>query len=191
MNKALIAIVVLVLGLLGLRYLVLDLASEPEIVVSTSQEVQEQLLQKAYEIPKEQHPDFVDEQEEPGYKPMPVKRVDIIEESDKPVLLKEELVEAKDVLTPEQVLPEVGLLFSDEYQGSEDQRRMELAKFVQSVDPSILEIEKSLAAMKNMNLPADRQQAYTALAEQKVTAMQYLKSKALEQDASLMSLVVE
>lgn len=95
--------------------------------------------------------------------------------------------------TPEQWFPAIATLLNDKTLTTEEayQRQQDLARFVQSVDSSIEEIEASLKSMKKMTLSEAKQQAYTAMGREKVDALRQLKEQALGQDPSLMSVELE
>lgn len=95
--------------------------------------------------------------------------------------------------TPEQWFPAIASLLNDKELTAEEaqQRQQDLSRFVQSVDPSIEEIEASLKSMEKMLLSEAKQQAYTAMGREKIDALRYLKEQALAKDPSLMSVVVE
>lgn len=104
-----------------------------------------------------------------------------------PTLLEvEEALQEAEPLTAEQVLPEVASLLRNDNQLAVAYRKAQLTEFIDSVEPSLGEIEQAVAGLQKMDIEPARKQAYQQLAEQKMAALRELKQKALSLDADLM-----
>ena len=149
--KVIVGIAVGILIIIAMRVAVNFLAAPSAPVLESIEELANELELTPADLPLsewQQQAPVQDERLDPGYKPKPEKHI-VMQELEKPSLnvdsnakKKPDVIQATDEksLTPEQIFPEVGALFSDEFEGDKEQRRLELARFVQSVEPSITEI---------------------------------------------------
>ena len=192
--KMLVGVTVIVLAIIAMRLTIQFLLVPAQPVMEPGFTATEKRALNNIQLPSNSREEQVlvqDERLDLGYKPKPVKHL-LAAEPEKPKLLVEPIAVVEETpLTPDQVLPEVAGLLSSGFKGSEEQRRLELARFVQSVAPSIVEIDASLSALQSMQLPVEKQQAYVALAQEKVAALTALKQRALNRYPDLMSLSTE
>lgn len=102
-------------------------------------------------------------------------------------------IEVVEPQTPKQLFPGVADLLNDKLPEGYDEvkRQQNLARFVQSVAPSVEAIEVSLKSLDTYGLSAEKKQAYQQMGKEKIAALQKLKQQALALDAGLLNVVVE
>ena len=186
--KAIVTVVGLVVGVVLLRLVLSELA-EPAAPLVTLDNTTESIGQPSTpDLPSGtwgKKPPEGDEKLDAGYKPRPEKMAVETESTQSSLAEVVEKLKAAAPMTAEQVLPEIASLLDVDSPLEVGDRKELLAEYIESVGPSVGEIQQSIAVLEEQDMQPERKQAYLQLAEQKIAALQELKQKAIALDASL------
>jgi|GEM_PF-3829976 len=186
--KAIVTVVGLVVGVVLLRLVLSELA-EPAAPLVTLDNTTESIGQPSTpDLPSgtwRKKPPEGDEKLDAGYKPTPEKMAVETESTQSSLAEVVEKLKAAAPMTAEQVLPEIASLLDVDSPLEVGDRKELLAEYIESVGPSVGEIQQSIAVLEEQDMQPERKQAYLQLAEQKIAALQELKQKAIALDASL------